>query len=311
MNKKLIKAKIFTWSIVAISLSIVFVSLLIGTIISHSFNFPFNILNPKYNYDNYIVAKNESFSDKINDINVDWISGEVRIKRSDSNKIKLIQKIPSNFSKKKLAKIMVDGDSLSIYDNSADIYSTYIRSNTVEANTVSGAIGLSGNINKINLDTTSGHIDVAKLNSKNATLKSTSGEIQLSGKIDVLNLETTNGDINLKDIYNKNLTCSSVSGKMNLSGVFSDIKAESTSSNIKITSSKMLSSLYCETTSANVDLSIPDNPGFTLNFDKVSGVLDSDFELNRHSDLYTYKNGITDLYLSTTNGNLTIIKNNH
>ncbi len=39
MNKKLIKAKIFTWSIVAISLSIVFVSLLIGTIISHSFNF--------------------------------------------------------------------------------------------------------------------------------------------------------------------------------------------------------------------------------------------------------------------------------
>ncbi|HBE9109668.1 DUF4097 family beta strand repeat-containing protein [Clostridioides difficile] len=345
MNKKLIKAKIFTWSIVAISLSIVFVSLLIGTIISHSFNFPFNILNPKYNYDNYIVAKNESFSDKINDINVDWISGEVRIKRSDSNKIKLIQKIPSNFSKKKLAKIMVDGDSLSIYDNSAkkffiginlpkptilelylpnklydkitlyttsaDIYSTYIRSNTVEANTVSGAIGLSGNINKINLDTTSGHIDIAKLNSKNATLKSTSGEIQLSGKIDVLNLETTNGDINLKDIYNKNLTCSSVSGKMNLSGVFSDIKAESTSSNIKITSSKMLSSLYCETTSANVDLSIPDNPGFTLNFDKVSGVLDSDFELNRHSDLYTYKNGITDLYLSTTNGNLTIIKNNH
>ena len=313
MNKKLIKAKIFTWSIVAISLSIVFVSLLIGTIISHSFNFPFNILNPKYNYDNYIVAKNESFSDKINDINVDWISGEVRIKRSDSNKIKLIQKIPSNFSKKKLAKIMVDGDSLSIYDNSAkkffiginlpkptilelylpnklydkitlyttsaDIYSTYIRSNTVEANTVSGAIGLSGNINKINLDTTSGHIDIAKLN--------------------------------LKDIYNKNLTCSSVSGKMNLSGVFSDIKAESTSSNIKITSSKMLSSLYCETTSANVDLSIPDNPGFTLNFDKVSGFLDSDFELNRHSDLYTYKNGITDLYLSTTNGNLTIIKNNH
>ncbi|WP_009900875.1 hypothetical protein [Clostridioides difficile] len=118
MNKKLIKAKIFIWSILAISLSIVFISLLIGTIISHSFNFPFNTLNPKYNYDNYIVAKNESFSDKINDINVDWISGEVRIKRSDSNKIKLIQKIPSNFSKKKLAKIMVDGNSLSIYDNS-------------------------------------------------------------------------------------------------------------------------------------------------------------------------------------------------
>lgn len=44
---------------------------------------------------------------------------------------------------------------------------------------------------------------------------------------------------------------------------------------------------------------------------KVSGVLYSDFELNRHSDLYIYKNSVTNLYLSTTSENLITIKNNH
>lgn len=343
MNKKLIKTKILIWSVVAISLSIVFVLLLIGNIVSHSFNFSFNNVPSKYNYDKYIVAKSESFSDKINDIDVDWISGEVRIKKSDSNKIKLIQKTPSNFSKKKLAKIKVDGNSLSIDDNSskkffvginlpkptilelylpnklydkialsttsADIYSNYIKGNVMEASTVSGVIELSGNINKVNLDTTSGDIDITKLDSKDATFTSTSGGIQLSGKIDSLNLDTTSGDINLKDINNRNLICSTVSGQMNVSGTLSDIKAESTSGDTKITSSKMLSSLNYETTSADIDLSIPDNSGFTLSFDKLSGSLNSDFELNHHDDLYTYKNGTTNFYVSTTSGNLTIIKN--
>lgn len=343
MNKKLIKTKIFIWSIIAISLSIIFVLLLFGSIASHSFNFSFRNLNSEYNYDKYIVAKSESFSDKITDIDVDWISGEVRIKKSDSNKIKLIQKTPSNFSKKKLAKIKVDGNSLSIDDNSAkkfsiginlpkptilelylpnklydkislstasaDIYSTYIKGNGMEASTVSGVIELSGNINKVNLDTTSGDIDIAKLDSKDAKFSSTSGKIQLSGKIDSLNLDTTSGDINLKDINNKSLICSTVSGQMNVSGTLSDIEAETTSGDAKITSNKMLSSLNFETTSADVDLSIPDNPGFTLNLDKLSGSLDSDFELNHHDDLYTYKNGTTNLYVSTTSGDLTIIKN--
>ncbi|NMS89196.1 DUF4097 domain-containing protein [Clostridioides difficile] len=343
MNKKLIKTKILVCSIVAISLSIVFILLLIGNIFSHSFNLSFNNLHSKYNYDKYIVAKSESFSDNINDINVDWISGEVRIKKSDSNKIKLIQKTPSNFSKKKLAKIKVDGNSLSIDDNSAkkffiginlpkptilelylpnklydkinlsttsaDIYSTYIKGNIMEASTVSGVIELSGNINKLNLDTTSGDIDVTKLDSKDATFTSTSGGIQLSGKIDSLNLDTTSGDINLKDINNKSLICSTVSGRMDVSGTLSDVKTESTSGDAKIISNKMLSSLNCETTSANIDLSIPDNPGFSLSFDKISGSLNSDFELNRHDDLYTYKNGATNFYISATSGNLTILKN--
>lgn len=350
MNKKFLKIKIIVWSIVAIVFSILFIVFLTNTITSSEYDVKDSIkdsvknISSNKNYDKYLTVKSESFSNKINNIDVDWISGEVRVLKSDSNKIKLIQKAPSNFPKKKIAKIKVDGDTLSIIDNSAkkffigiglpkstvlelylpeklynninvsttsaDIYSTYLKSNIADIESVSGDIEMSGKVDKMTLETTSSNINVKKLDSKSVNCNSVSGKIQLSGKTDDLKINTTSGDVDLKNMDNNNLICESTSGKVNLEGRFSDIKSESTSGDIKINSSEMLSSFKCDTISGDIDLYIPENSGFTLDFSKVSGNLNSSFKLLQDGDSYVYKNGTANMYVDTTSANFNIIKNN-
>ncbi|MCC0640970.1 MULTISPECIES: DUF4097 family beta strand repeat-containing protein [unclassified Clostridioides] len=353
MNKKFLKIKIIVWSIVAIVFSIIFIIFLTNTITSSKYDVKDLIkgsvknesfLSSNKNYDKYITVKSESFSNKINNIDVDWISGEVRVLKSDSNKIKLIQKAPSNFSRKKIAKIKVDGNTLSIIDNSAkkffigiglpkstvlelylpeklynninvsttsaDIYSTYLKSNMAYIESVSGNIEMYGKIDKMTLETTSSNINIKKLDSKSVTCNSVSGKIQLSGKTDDLKINTTSGDIDLENMDNKNLICESTSGKVNIEGKFSNIKSETTSGDIKINSSAMLSSFKCDTTSGDIDLYIPENSGFTLDFSKVSGNLNSSFKLLQDGDSYVYKNGTAKMYVDTTSADLNIIKNN-
>ncbi|MGX9754816.1 DUF4097 family beta strand repeat-containing protein [Clostridioides difficile] len=350
MNKKFLKIKIIVWSIVAILFSIIFIALLTNTITSSKYDIKdsikdsFKNISSNKNYDKYLTVKSESFSNKINNIDVDWISGEVRVLKSDSNKIKLIQKAPSNFSKKKIAKIKVDGNTLSIIDNSAkkffigiglpkstvlelylpeklynsinlsttsaDIYSTYLKSNMAYIESVSGNIEMSGKIDRMTLETTSSNINIKKLDSKSVNCNSVSGKIQLFGKADDLKINTTSGDIDLKNMDNNNLICESTSGKVNLDGRFSDIKSESTSGDIKISSSEMLSSFKCDTISGDVDLYIPENSGFTLDFSKVSGNLNSNFKLLQDGDSYIYKNGTAKMYVDTTSANFNIRKNN-
>ncbi|MCC0632514.1 DUF4097 family beta strand repeat-containing protein [Clostridioides sp. ZZV15-6388] len=316
MNKKFLKIKIIVWSIVAIVFSIIFIVFLTNTITSSEYDVKDLIkdsvknesfLSSNKNYDKYLTVKSESFSNKINNINVDWISGEVRVLKSNSNKIKLIQKAPSNFSKKKIAKIRVDGNTLSIIDNSAKKFFIGIG---LPKSTVLELYLPEKLYNNINVSTTSADIYSTYLKSNMTDIESVSGNIEMSGKIDKITLETTSSNINIKKLDSKSVICNSVSGKIQLSGKTDDLKINTTSGDIKINSSEMLSSFKCDTISGDIDLYIPENSGFTLDFSKVSGNLNSSFKLLQDGDSYIYKNGTAKMYVDTTGANLNIRKNN-
>ena len=72
---------------------------------------------------------------------------------------------------------------------------------------------------------------------------------------------------------------STVSGNLDVSGSIYDLKLESVNGDLRVKFDTMPKELHTETVNGDVDLSLPDNDGFTLRYQRLSGDMRSDFDL--------------------------------
>ncbi|MBR7081794.1 MAG: DUF4097 family beta strand repeat protein [Oscillospiraceae bacterium] len=128
----------------------------------------------------------------------------------------------------------------------------------------------------------------------------------LRGELRRLSVDTVSSKCVVSDQGADKLYINTVSGKIEADGDFREIDADSVSGRVDITCGTLPDDMDIDTVSGGVRLTLPENDGFSVEFDSVSGDLKSDLALARFEERYTYKNGGPDFAVDTVSGDLNI-----
>lgn len=173
----------------------------------------------------------------------------------------------------------------------------------------SGELSFTGRYSTLAGGSTSGVLRIDSLGSPLETiLSSVSGDIFLSGSCGRTSLGTTSGKIS-GELSASSLAASTTSGDVALAGSLGETEVETTSGQVSLTLTAAPRELEVDTLSGDVELFLPENSGFTLDFDTVSGYLDCAFSLLHQKGDYIAGDGAMELSVETTSGSLRIGKN--
>ncbi len=137
----------------------------------------------------------------------------------------------------------------------------------------------------------------------------TSGDVILKDcKVADLKADSTSGDLILNNCTTDTAQLDTTSGKINVTGTISQINADSTSGKILISTDNAPKIIDASSTSGKVTLELPENDGFTLEYDTTTGTLHNDFETKKTDDQIIYGNGINKYNVNTTSSNLYVRK---
>jgi len=270
------------------------------------FSFDFFDRNFNRNFEsNQSEIKSEVFTNDINDINIEWTRGDVKILKSSSSETRAVQKSPGGMIKNTMTAY-VSGDKLVIDDNNDRRFSFF---NFGLPQKTHLELYLPEKLYKsVKINNVSGDINCDDISSETLNITTISGDIALSGKSDWANFENVSGRLRVSSFICPRVRIEIVSGSAYLTGVFDDITSEVVSGSIVITSSNMPGRLQSSAVSGSVTLNIPENDGFELTFSKVSGSFNSDFALTSSGNTYIYKNGASRFRFEVVSGNVNVFK---
>lgn len=255
----------------------------------NAFKFNFNIDGFDFN-DSY-VSRDYTINENINEIDLNLNSQDIKIVNYDGQDLKVQIKSHSTISGE-LPKTE-NGNKLVLnttYDTpsnssiSVSIPYSFKDKGTLKIITSSGDINVSNlSMNTLSLSTASGDIDVSNLN------------------LNYLSLNNSSGDINFNTITILNETkLSSSSGDIIGSGTLGTTNGSTSSGDIDLQLRDSLSNTSLNTASGSVALSLPRNLGYKINYDTISG------DLNSSNRELSFGDESSLININTTSGDLSI-----
>ena len=298
-------------------------------------------LMPIAHAEQYNVGDAE-ISAAIRNLEIDWTSGKVSIAYHNGNTIRISEKTTGVISEDMRMRWRLDGDTLRIEYDKPGFHLFSIIPHEKEL-TVTLPEGLT--LEKANISSTSGDLNIPALYADSLKLKSTSGDIDAAVNARIIKGKLTSGDLNLR-VMNaaEEIALESTSGNIELECAMSDkilidstsgsiganvkqtaeFKAKSTSGNIyavighakqteiKSTSGKAaveiasMETLNIHTTSGGVTAYLPTAPGFTARIETASGHFEHQLPLTKDGKTYLCGDGSGKVEIHTTSGNVTI-----
>ena len=142
-----------------------------------------------------------------------------------------------------------------------------------------------------------------------------SGDVELEKDLEVatLEIETTSGDIEVPQLTAGVIHIQTVNGDLELSGSGCELDLGTVNGDLRLRLAAMPKTLNIETVNGDVNLYLPDNDGFSLEYHRVNGDVRSDFDLqtslNDKNGIAVYLGGGDRQYkLTTVNGDLRIYR---
>ena len=263
---------------------------------------------------------NAVITDKIENLNINWTAGSVKIAYHAENTVTLEETASRAISDDDRLQWKVEGSTLQVQYNKPGIRLNTPAKNlvitlpegTVLKSAVIGATSAEIDIpsitaDSVSLDSTSGDI-TASVTAPDVAARSTSGDVKLivRGKIRSLNLNSTSGSLSADLDEAEKITARSTSGRISITADRAgDLSAGSTSGNIFI-SLKRFDNAAVSATSGDVTAELPAEPGFTLKHNATSGKMSTDIPLAGSKGSYTCGDGSAKITIGTTSGDLTI-----
>jgi lia operon protein LiaG len=249
----------------------------------------------------------------IDKVFINAISTDVNIILSKDNKIKLqLNGTSSDMSRAPKLEASQSGDKLDIsikypkqimsiinfnLDTKLDVYIPESYKKSINIETVSGEINMDKfKVEDFKVHTTSGDVDISSIVAKEAELSSVSGSISI------------------KEIYSESNSFSTTSGDIKIEAITGDIKAKSVSGSIKALYKEFNNDIYAKTVSGDVDLKLPQESQFKVDFSTTSGELDNDFpivitgKVDKRDVKGTVGNGEKTIRIETVSGDAAINK---
>ena len=215
-------------------------------------------------------------ADGIRNIEVNWISESLSFYVWDENEITLevLDDLPLAYS--------VEGDTLTVGPEAAmtDTGSTLII-------TLPRALS-ERLLNELTISVTSAYVDLFEINASKLNLTTISGGCTVDGFFDEVNIFTTSGDVFIYGSFER--------------GTF-----EAISGGLYITADGMMRSCRVDAVSGSVSLTLPQDLGYTLAFDSVSGNLYADeLDITSSAD-FTHGDGTAEIVVDTVSGDLSLM----
>ena len=249
-----------------------------------------------------------SVSGDIKNLEIEWVSGNVKIIRGEGKNITFSESDPDGIDTDDRLYYTIDGNTLKI--ECCDSGKIQIGIN------INGGCG-----NKelvlmipqdmllmdINVDTTSADVEMAGIVAeRDIIVCTTSGDLNISETgCEAAFLDSTSGKLDFSGA-SREVHANTISGKIAFSGDCNEFEADSTSGKVEAAFSHMPDELDIETVSGAVRLDLPGDAAFKLEYDTVSGSMDCEFPVIMYDGAYFVNDGGTEIDVDTTSGNLKI-----
>jgi len=227
-------------------------------------------------------------ADIIESINVEWISGKVFIEPYDGRDIAFEEKASRKLESDEKLVYEVRNGTLYIKFFESRGVSFFSEDSISKFLTVRIPYGLAGDLKDLQISSVSGAIIANDLKSKNTFIESTSGDIRLAGFV------------------SEEIGVNCTSGAVDLEGSFDEVRIAVVSGNITVTGTSCPRKVTMVSVSGNAELRIPENEGFDVEFDNVSGSFTCEFPIVIEKDGGTYKDGGASISMETVSGDLAI-----
>ncbi len=327
--------KIAIFKIISFScILFILIGVLVWGMFHKSNGFSLGFTNFRYaNASAYSVAKEKVSveAEEINKVEVNWLGGGITIHKSEDNQIHFYEIYDDQIKEDEdnFIRYLIEDRKLTIQfcKSTWHVKRNVARGKELILQLPSEILNemkihsVSANISYQNVDlTTSGLLKIESVSGNCEISNASFNELKfdnVSGKVDLktlnckskINVNTVSGDVKLYNVIANDLNVDSVSGSIVAIGSLSMVNLNTVSGEVKLTLDHLPSQLDCETVSGDITIKIPDNDGFKVSFDTVSGDLSTNFEASISKKEIIYKNGGTNFDFETVSGDLKIEMN--
>lgn len=121
-------------------------------------------------------------------------------------------------------------------------------------------------------------------------------------------LNTASGDCAFTDCTVEKMQVNTASGDLDYSGVLKKLELNGTSADCNLRLSDAPAAIGMNTASGDLNLTLPDNCGFTLDRSSLSGEFQSDFATTTENDKIVCGDGACQITFSSLSGNINICR---
>ncbi|MBR4947885.1 MAG: DUF4097 family beta strand repeat protein [Clostridiales bacterium] len=303
----------------------------------------FNVLTYTYDNSEKYTAGDREISDKITTIDIDYVSGDVTLNGSDTDKVTVketankdlddahkvhtwvdgstlyvrycesTKKISFNRIEKKL-ELNIPGaqdlDNLSIKISSGDFKCDGVTAGKLNANSSSGDVGISCKASDIDLKVSSGDI---VLNQEgmggSVNIKSSSGTVDYTqtGSNDQIIIKSSSGGVKADVEKASSLSIDVSSGAIAIDADdVADLNAKASSGDMNITLGNVPQNSKLDSSSGDIRLNVPENADMTATVKISSGSFDSELPFAKEGKNYTCGNGSSTMDIRVSSGDVDI-----
>lgn len=221
-------------------------------------------------------------------LDITWVRGDVEIRYHSGDKVEFYEESDRPLSDDTSMYYYLDGGTLRIQGGRSGARVTVLPEKKLTVLLPSGM-----SLGSLELETVEADASVMH-----------------NGNLGEVDIDTVSGDVSFDCIGNAgSLDISCVSGSVDLMcGVMGEIGIDTVSGDVTVATFTKPTSIEAEATSGDITLVLPSDTGFTLEFDKVSGSLISEFATSVSGDRYVSGDGSLRIEVDVVSGNLNLIK---
>lgn len=281
----IIRIILFTLAILILS------SILLGVTAYESFSFGRHSIRVD-NESTITEGTQANFAGKASDIQhleIEWAAGSITIlPDSGSDQILISESVVSD--EKYAMHITQSGNKLKIEFNSEDKYYIGFGSNEFDSKDLSISVPADWICNSLEIDAAATDVKVFGL---------TIRDVDFDG---------ASGICTFEDCQIRNLDMDTASGDVEFSGTLDELDFDAMSARFTGTFENVPNRIDMDSMSGDLELSLPEDCGFTLNLDAMSGSFDSDFDTTTKNDTYHHGDGRCRINVSAMSGDVAIYK---
>lgn len=305
--KKTAIVRIVIWSVVALVLTGILISALV-----FKKNPDASVISNDYKYDNekeYSVGATELSATEFTSVRVDWISGNIYLHAYDGDKVKVEETSNDDIEEKYELRWLVKDNTL--YIRPCKSMSSWSLTDEFPTKDLFIYIpyDLAAMMDKVHIDNASASVNISGITAEEFDIASASGDIWYEKcDADEMKIENVSGYINITETNIDIFDIESVSGNVEIMGIVNSLNIDSVSGEVILCTNQVPQSADVSTVSGDIKFQLPENDGFCIDFDSVSGKVTSEFPLTINNSKQTYGNGSRDFDFETISGNAYIEK---
>ena len=208
-------------------------------------------------------------ADEIRELDVEWVSGSITIRTSDTDTISFSETSGLDISEKMVWKVS-DGKLIIQFQKPRVFLGFSLGISTDYSKDLIINVPANWNARKVNIESVSADIDFTDLNADELELNNVSGHCVLN-RCDILEMKVE-----------------TVSGEVDYDGSLSVVELNSVSADCSLSLSKGTDSITTECVSGDLTLYLPKEQGFTVELDGLNGRFESDFTTVSKNGKYRY-----------------------